>query len=248
MLNAVIIDDKTANIDLLHAFLTSYCPHVTLAGAAVNVEDAYGLISKLKPSLVFLDIELGDGTGFDLLRKFKQINFEVIFTTAYNQYAVQAFRENALDYLLKPIDIELLQQAVAKAEKQIGLKITNEKIQSILQLPVDRPGGKISVPVQNGYLFISPDEIYFCEASGSYTHIYMKNGKKLLVSMRLKECEEILPARNFFRVHHSYLVNTKYITEYIKGRGGFIVMENGAKIEVAVSRKDLFLKHITGAE
>lgn len=248
MLNAVIIDDKAANIDLLHAFLTSYCPQVTVASAALNVEDGHALISKLKPSLVFLDIELGDGSGFDLLRKFKQINFEVIFTTAYNQYAVQAFRENALDYLLKPIDIDLLQQAVAKAEKQIGLKITNEKIQSILQFPTVVAGGKISVPVQNGYLFISPGDIYYCEASGSYTHIYMKTGKKILVSLRLKECEEMLPAAGFFRVHHSYLVNTQYIAEYIKGRGGFIVMENGAKIEVAVSRKDLFLKHITKSE
>lgn len=246
MISTVIIDDKPVNIEILGAFLKGYCPSADVAGSALTIEDAYTLIRQKKPALVFLDIELTDGTGFDLLKRFKQVDFEVIFTTAYNQYAIQAFRENAVDYLLKPIDIDLLQDAVEKAEKRISLKKTNEKIEALLSSSAGQPELKISVPTQEGYIFIPVAEILYCEASGSYSYLHMKSNKKILISLRLKECEGILPASVFFRVHNSYLVNTQHISKYVKGRGGYLVMENGEKIEVAVSRKEEFLNFITG--
>jgi two-component system LytT family response regulator len=247
MISAVLVDDKPVNIEILQAFLMQYCPAVHVAGSALTIEDAYTLIRHEKPELVFLDIELTDGTGFDLLKRFKHIDFEVIFTTAYNQYAIQAFQVNAVDYLLKPIDIELLQEAVDKVKKQIGLRKTNEKIEALLSSSANLSEAKISVPTQDGYIFIPVNDIWYCEASGSYSYLHMKTNKKILISLRLKECEGILPAATFFRVHNSYLVNTQHIRQYIKGRGGFLVMENGEKIEVAVSRKDEFLKFITGS-
>jgi two-component system LytT family response regulator len=247
MINAILVDDKPVNIEILQTFLLEYCPVVHVAGSALTIEDAYTLIRHKKPELVFLDIELTDGTGFDLLKRFKNIDFEVIFTTAYNQYAIQAFRENAVDYLLKPVDIELLQDAVEKAQKRINLKSTNERIEALLSSSVNQTDVKISVPTQEGFIFIPVNDIWYCEASGSYSYLHMKSNKKILISLRLKECESILPAAIFFRVHNSYLVNTQHIRQYIKGRGGFLVMENGEKIEVAVSRKDEFLKFITGS-
>jgi two-component system LytT family response regulator len=246
MIKVVLVDDKPLNIEILHAFLTQYCPAVNIIGSALTIEDAYNLIKQKKPALVFLDIELTDGTGFDLLKRFKNVDFEVIFTTAYNQYAIQAFRENAVDYLLKPVDIELLQDAVEKAQKRINLKSTNERIEALLNSSVSQADTKISVPTQEGFIFIPVNDIWYCEASGSYSYLHMKSNKKILISLRLKECEGILPAAIFFRVHNSYLVNTQYIRQYIKGRGGFLVMENGEKIEVAVSRKDEFLRFING--
>lgn len=244
MTTAVIIEDKLTNINILKAFLQQYCPSVHCAGAALTVEEACELVKKIKPDLIFLDIQLADGTGFDFLKKIPAIDFEVIFITAYNEYAVQAFRENAVDYLLKPIDIDRLQQAVEKAQKQAGFKSIRDKIEKLLQQPLLSEGQKISVPVREGYIFLRTDDIWYCEASGSYTNLHMKENKKLLASMRLKEFEEILPAC-FFRVHNSYLVNTKYITQYHRGRGGYIVMENGVKIEVSAGKKDEFLQVIT---
>ncbi|KAK6026981.1 LytTr DNA-binding domain protein [Ostertagia ostertagi] len=192
------------------------------------------------PHLVFLDIEMPGGNGFDLLRMFTKIDFEVVFITAYNQYAVRAFREHALDYLLKPVDIDALQEAVARAEQQSGLKETGHKLEQYLQQP--QGTGKISIPVQDGYLFINSYEIVRCEGAGSYSLFYLANGKKQIVSMRLKECEELLPATQFFRVHNSHIVNLKYVARYVRGRGGNIQMLDGSMVDVSVSRKDAFLE------
>ena len=241
MLPAHIIDDKPANIQTLQQLLANYCPQVTVTGTATNIEDGYAGIVTLQPSMVFLDIEMPGGTGFDLLRKFKQISFEVIFITAYNQYAVQAFRENALDYLLKPIDIAALQEAIYKAEQQIGLKQTNQNLAKYLEQTQTPACAKISIPVQDGYLFINSDDIIRCEASGSYSWFYMAGGKKIMVSMRLKECEDLLPAYCFYRVHNSHIINLQHIARYVRGRGGYILMQDDSTVDVAASRKDAFL-------
>jgi len=242
LLNAVIIDDKPANIDTLRSLVTGYCPEVTIAGTATNVDDGQSAIHKHKPHVVFLDIEMPGGNGFDLLRRFGTLPFEVIFTTAYDQYAIQAFREHALDYLLKPIDIDVLRQAVQKARNQIELKQVNEKLVKYLQqLPVSA-ANKISLPTQDGYLFINPSDIIRCEASGSYSHFHMADGRKILVSMRLKECEEILPSGVFFRIHHSHIINLQCVNVYVRGRGGYVTMHDGSKVEVSVSKKEEFLE------
>lgn len=242
MIKTIIIDDKAANIATLNKLVEMYCPQIDICATAENITEGYQAIIKYQPALIFLDIEMPDGSGFDLLRKFETLNFEVIFTTAYNQYAIQAFRENALAYLLKPIDIEDLQAAVTKADQQITLKHRNTHIEAYIQRMQAQPIGKISIPVLDGYLFINYQDIIRCEASGSYSNFFMSDGRKLVVSMRLKECEELLPMGPFFRVHHSHIINLQYIVRYIKGRGGHVVMEDKSTVEVAASKKEAFLE------
>jgi two-component system LytT family response regulator len=242
MLTAIIVDDKKANIETLGLLVRNYCPVLEISGTATFVEDAYTLINKVRPDIVFLDIEMTDGTGFDLLHKFDELFFEVIFTTAYNQYAVQAFREKALDYLLKPVDIAALQDAVGKAEKQIKLKQANTNLIQYLKQSKLPTVDKISIPTLDGFLFISYQEIIRCEASGSYTNFYLSDGRKVIASMRLKECEDILPDRVFFRVHHSHIVNLNFVSKYVRGRGGYLLLQDGSTADVAVARKDSFLQ------
>lgn len=243
MLSAFIVDDKPANIETLQQLLTGYCPQVQVLGHARNIADGYRDISGLRPEIVFLDIEMPGGNGFELLRKFSQVTFETIFVTAYDHYAVEAFRQHALDYLLKPIDIEALQQAVMKAGRQTELKQTNERLVKFL-LQTQATAGldtKISLPVQDGYVFIDTKDITRCEASGSYSWFYLTGGKKLMVSMRLKECEQLLPEDRFYRVHNSHIVHIRYVSRYVRGRGGYILMHDDSAVEVAASRKDAFL-------
>jgi two-component system LytT family response regulator len=246
MLPALLIDDTPANILILRQLLAGYCPQVQVIGQATNIEEGYRAICTLQPALVFLDIEMPGGGGFDLLRKFSAINFEVIFVTAYNHYAVQAFREHALAYLLKPIDIEALQQAVARAEKLISLQQTHEQLAKYLQQlqPPAKANTKVSLPVQDGYLFLDSSDIIRCQGSGSYSWLYLKSGKKLMISMRLKECGDVLPSDHFFRVHNSHIININYVSRYVKGRGGYVVLQDETAVEVAVSRKDEFLELI----
>lgn len=240
MLKALVIDDRIGNINTLNKLLENYCPSLSVCGTATSVEEGVVLIHKLKPDIVFLDIEMNDGTGFDLLQKFKDLFFEVIFTTAYSQYAIQAFKENAIAYLLKPINIEDLQQAVLKAEKQIQLK------KNIVQ---PRPAQentitKISLPTQDGYLFVNYNDIIRCQASGSYSYFYFNGGQSIMVSMHLKECEKILPPHIFLRVHYSHIINLNFVNKYKRGRGGQIVMADNSVVDVSLANKELFLNAI----
>lgn len=237
MLNAIIVDDKITNTETLDILLQKYCPAVQVIAAATDIEEAYQLILQHRPDLVFLDIELNNATGFDLLRKFKEVSFETIFTTAYSEYAIQAFREQAVDYLLKPIHIPFLQEAVIKAEKQIGLK--RNKVSAATPKPATN---KISLPSQDGYQFIDIREIIRCEASGSYSVFYLTGNRKIVVSMRLKLCESKLPAHSFFRVHNSHIVNIQYVIKYQRGKTGAVILSDGTEIEVASSRKEAFLE------
>ena len=235
MLNAIIIDDQRVNIEALQYALEEYCPSVHLAGVANSVEKGYTLINEVRPDIVFLDVELNEATGFDLLKMFRHVFFRIIFISAHSRYAVDAFRENATDYLMKPIDVRQLQEAVQRAEEQLA--VTAESPAAGVQ-----PDAMISLPTQEGYLFVPYNDIVYCEASGSYSHFHMKDGKKVTVSMRMKECEELLPPTVFFRVHHSYMVNRNYIKKYVRGRGGQIVLYNEQMIEVSAARRDEFLK------
>lgn len=242
MLSACIIDDKITNNQTLSQLLAAYCPQVAVTGTATNIRDGFTLISNLKPSVVFLDIEMSGGTGFELMDRFNPVPFEVILVTAYDQYAVRAFKENAVAYLLKPIDIDELKEAVAKVEKQLELKqayqITSRHIRQIAgALP-----SKISIPVLDGYIFVNSEEIIRCEGAGSYSWFHMIDGKKIMVSLRLKECEAIFPEHTFFRAHKSHIVNVKYIARYTRGRGGYMELQDGSIVEVAPQKKDAFLE------
>ncbi len=235
----VIIDDEPKSVTLLQRMLEKYCPDVNVVGTAGNTEKGYELINTTTPSLVFLDVEMPDGSGFYLLKKFSRIPFRVIFTTAYDKYAIPAIRFSAIDYLLKPISIAELKAAVAKIST--GPTELN-------QLPLAESGnrplqfkGRIALPSNDGVQFVTVDEIIYCESSSNYTFFYLKNGTKLLVCRTLKEYEEQLSMQGFFRIHQSYLVNLRYVKSYVRGRGGFVVMENNAELAVSVRKKEEFL-------
>jgi two-component system LytT family response regulator len=242
MMNAVIVDDKPINAQTLQSLLQDYCTTVTVIGMANGIEEAFEVINNTKPDIVFLDIEMPTGSGFDLLRKFTNVFFEVIFTTAYSQYAIEAFRKNALDYLLKPINIPDLQQAVNKATKQMALKDVKNNLTKYLKPLQALIPSKISLPTQEGLLFINPEEIIRCEASGSYSNIYLNTGKKIVVSMLLRQFEEMLSPSQFLRIHNSHIINVRFVLQYLKGRGGTVLMQDGTKVEVAASKKNDFLE------
>lgn len=236
MLRAIIIEDKEANIETLMQLLQQFCPSVHVIATATNVESGYLLISQQRPDVVFLDIELDNASGFDLLHMFRDVFFKTIFTTAYSRYAIDALRAQALDYLLKPISIRQLQEAVLKVEE--GLK-QEENDRSRNERLI--PQAKISLPTQEGFLFIHYNEILRCEGAGSYSNFFLLDGKKIMVSLRLKECEDLLPATVFFRVHKSHIINVNHVIRYARGRIGQVFMPANTVVEVSASHKDEFL-------
>lgn len=245
MIKAVIIDDEPDCCEVLSMLLQRHCPEVTVDAICYSAEDAIASITHHSPQLVFLDIEMPHMNGFELLEALPEINFEIIFTTSYDQYAIKAIRFSALDYLLKPIDREELQAAVKKA---IGrhqhllpqqLEILMQKFHRQVN-KVDR----IALPTMEGLQLISIDSIISCASSSNYTILSMKVNQKLTVSRTLKDIEEMLEDYNFLRVHHSYLVNVNEIRKYIRGEGGSVVMSDGSSVDVSRSKKDVLLKKI----
>jgi two-component system, LytTR family, response regulator len=243
-LKTVIIDDEPKNIRVLQNLLKEYCTQVTVCGHADNAKTGRELILELQPELVFLDIEMPYGNGFDLLNSLTPVNFEVIFVTAFDKYMLQAFKYSALDLLLKPVNIEDLKTAVANAVARIQRSQVNTQI-AVLMEHLAKPGRgleKIAIPTAEGLDFIKISDIIRCEAKGSYTEIYIAGAPKRVVVNTLGDYEELLPPDTFFRLHHSHLINLNYIKKYSRGRGGTVQMEDGAFIEVAVRRRIEFLK------
>lgn len=236
MIRSIIVDDEPDGRDALNNQLAKYCPNIIVVETANGVADAYNKISSLKPSLVFLDIRMDDGTAFDLLQKFEHVNFKVIFITAYDEYAIEAIRYSALDYLLKPVRPSLLIEAVEKAAKTTRIEKLEEQVGILLQQSNKRD--KIALPTADGLIFVKISDIMRCESDGSYTRFLLINDKILFVSRSLKEFEELLPSSSFFRTHKSHLINTNYIAQYINRDGGVVVMENGDQIPIARNRKD----------
>ena len=201
------------------------------------------LIRKHQPDLVFLDIEMPHKNGFDVLNETKDCRYKVIFTTAYDQFAIRAFKFSALDYLLKPIDIRELQEAVEKAAVKEEQGSLDEKLQvliSQLQSPVRQE--RIALPVADGMQFFHTDEILRCESDSNYTHISLTNGKKITIAKTLKEVEESLRGVDFYRIHQSHLVNMNHISKVVKGEGGYVVMKDGTTITISRNKKEAFLE------
>jgi two-component system LytT family response regulator len=215
-----------------------------VVGNADSIGPAEELIRKMKPDLVFLDVEMPFGNGFDLLEKFEKINFSVIFSTAYDHYAVKAIKINALDYLLKPVDINDLKIAVGKVEGKLKESNSDTTWQLEALLNNIKEKGlvkKIAVPSLNGLTFINIEEIVRCESDVNYTNIFLTDRKKITVSKPLKEYEELLSEYNFFRIHNSALINMIHVKQYIKGEGGYLVMSDGVSVEVSRRKKAEFL-------
>ncbi len=233
-LNAIIVEDEKTSRDILKNYLAKYCPKVTLKGEAENIEEALVLIRNNELDLVFLDVEMPYGNAFDLLDKVRDRQFETVFVTAYNQYALDALNAHASYYLLKPISIDKLIEAVDYVSE---IKEKENKLQQAVLKPVNaQVTGKITIPQQQGFEVLEVKDILYCQADDNYTKIFLKDTKKL-VSKTLKYFEETLAENGFARVHKSYLVNVNAIVEYRKGKGGSVLLANGKQIMVSPSRK-----------
>lgn len=246
MLKAIILDDEEKARENLKILIEEFCKNVDVMAMASNVEDGLEAIDSYRPDIVFLDIQMQKETGFDLLNKVRKIDFEVIFTTAHAEYAIDAIKFAAIDYLLKPIDINDLKQAIRRVEKKLTNTNFKEQFEILLQnFKSDSSDSyKLAIPSSDGLVFINIKDIIYCEAVSNYTKIYMKDGKFHMVSKTLKEYENLLSNYNFFRVHHAYLINTKEIKKYVRGDGGYVIMNNDQSIDVSKRKKELFLKKI----
>jgi len=245
MTKAIIIDDEPYCCESLGTLLERYCPAVKVADICYSGEDALKAINEQQPQIVFLDIEMPKMNGFEMLEKLPEINFEIIFTTSYDQYAVKAIRFSALDYLLKPIDREELQKAVQKVTQRQNHQLP-QQIEILLQklhLPASA-FQKIALPTMEGLQMVDVNSIISCSSDSNYTIFLLKNKQKLIASRTLKDIEEMLKEYSFLRVHHSYLVNLKEVNKYIKGEGGYLIMSDDSSVDVSRSRKEMLLKKL----
>jgi len=242
-MRAIIVDDERKSRETLQTLIEKYCDGVLIVGLANGVENALTLIQSQQPDVIFLDISMPDGSGFDLLRRVPKVDFEVIFVTAYDNYALQAIKTNALDYILKPISIDDLQAAIQKAFARLKEKSTEGNIKFLLEQLDTKVGktGKIAIPASDGFNFVNLDDIICLSAEGSYTKIALIGGKVILSTRHLKEYEDQLPPSDFIRVHHSHIVNIGHITHYHRGEGGYVTMVNGTEITISKRKKKDFL-------
>jgi len=243
MISTIIIDDEPNNVQALDSLLKRYCTEVMVVGTANSCDSGYRLISEVSPKLVLLDIEMPAGNAFDMLDRLDSIDFEIIFITAFENYAINAFRYSALDYLLKPVNIKELQSSVQKAITRLKEKNADQRINNLLynMKVTDTVHQRLVLPANNGLIFIRLNTLVWLEANNNYTNIYLNNNQKILVTKTLGEFENMLPPESFSRVHHSFIVNHDFIKKYQTGRGGYLEMEGGYIIEVSVRKKELFL-------
>lgn len=253
ILKALVIDDESKSRKSLAQKLADYCPEIEVAGEASNGEEGIIAIRQFLPDLIFLDIEMPKMNGLQMLEQIGDFEGAIVFTTAYNEYAIRAFKFSAFDYLLKPIDIQELKSTVNRLikTKEVGNpKAKGEAQQDQLNLLIEHLKGgpelpkKIAIHTQEAMYFFDLDEITRFEANSNYTFIYFVNGTKMLASKTLKEFEELLPSKQFFRVHHSSIINLKFVRKYLKSDGGTIEMADGTHVDISRRKKDDFLQMI----
>jgi len=239
LLKAIIVEDEKTSRDILKNYVKKYCPSVQILGEAENINEALVLIRNNELDLVFLDVEMPYGNAFDLLEKVGDINFETVFVTAYNQYAIDALNQHAAYYLLKPISIDELIKAVDFVTQ---IKLKEQALQNeVLQPKNPEINEKITIPTQTGFEVIDTKDIVYCKADDNYTHIFLDNGNQKLVSKTLAFIEKKLADLSFVRIHKSYLININAIISYQKGKGGMVVLKNNKSLPVASSKKAHFL-------
>lgn len=242
MITAVIIDDEQHSIDTLKWKLENYCTDVKVEAAFDSPADGVAYLKKSQPDLLFLDIEMPMLNGFDVLEELgRSVSFDIIFTTAYDNFGIQAVKFSALDYLLKPVQNKELKDAIEKHLNKGKQKISSMQIDTLLSnVNAERKGkvGKIALASKESIEFVDAHEIVCCEANSNYTNVYMSEGRKRVISKTLKEFEDMLSVHQFFRPHNSFLINLNRVKEFIRGDGGFLVMENKMKIPVSKSRRE----------
>ncbi len=244
MINALIVDDEIKGRLFLRQLVDKFIPQVKIVGEAANASEAREAIASTQPQLVFLDIEMPGKSGIELLKEIPEINFEVIFVTAFNKYAVEAFKLGAVDYLLKPVSPSDLTRAIERVAAHLQIHEQQKKKLEVLKQQFGQPFSKITVPTASGFEFIDFADITYLHSDGNYTHIKQKDGKAILATRLLGEFEEILEPYNFFRIHKSYIINLTHIKKYTKGEGGVVMMSDGSEIDVARRIKDAFLKKV----
>lgn len=240
MFSAVVIDDEEKVREALMHMLTVYCPNITVLGQANSVESGFNLIQELKPEVIFLDVRMPDGTGFDLLKRFSSINFYFIIITAFEEYAIQAFKVSALDYLLKPVDSSDLIYAVSKLSKAINTDENNLKFNTLISNIGNSKNDikKIVLKTLDSVFIVEINDIVRCESQNNYTLFYLKDKSNILVSKTLKEYDEMLSPLSFIRCHQTHLVNSKYIVKFIKYPNTLLLMVDGVTVPVSVRKKE----------
>lgn len=246
MIRAVIIEDEVQSRELLTALVTKNCDGITVVDVAENVEAGAEAIKKHQPDLIFLDISMPDGTGFDLLGKVKDQKFDIIFTTATDKHAIKAIKYSAMDYLLKPIDVEELIAAVKKVKEKKSSAGGVENLAFLLQNLQQKNDNysKISLPSGNAYEIVNISDIIRCESDGNYTTFHLLGKKQITVSTSLKHYEDLLPEKDFFRIHHQHLINMNQVIRFLKVDGGYAIMSDGAQVELSRRKKDAFLEKL----
>jgi two-component system, LytTR family, response regulator len=246
MLKAILIDDEENSISSLKEKLLVHCPQVKIITCCNNATNGIEAIDSLQPDIVFLDIEMPVMNGFVMLQQLTYKNFELIFTTAYDHNAIKAIRYSALDYLVKPIEVEDLKTAVNKAEEKRHHSYPNPQIELLVEQLISKKNNfsRIAIPTIEGLQFIRVEDIIYLEASSNYTHIFSAEKKKYIVSHTLKDFEDMLPTDIFIRIHNSYIINKNYVEKYIRGEGGQVVLSNNATLDVSKRKKSEFLKAI----
>lgn len=246
-MKTVIVEDEQKSREMLAGIIQKNCPDLQIVGLAKNVKEGVELIKATNPELVFLDISMPDGSGFDLLEQVAGNKFELIFATASDAHAIRAIKYSACDYLLKPIDIDELKAAVEKAKKKKAESPpTMENLQFLIQQlkRSDDNFQKITLPTGNAFEIVNLKDIIRCEADTSYTIFYLTDKRKLMVSAGLKHYEELLPESDFIRVHHHHLLNMNHVLRFLKVDGGYAVMSDGTQIEISRRKKDAFLEKL----
>lgn len=240
-IKTLIVDDEPISQKHLTSILQQYCPDLQVVNVASDADEALEKILMEKPALVFLDIELGGESGFDVLKKCANKNFEVIFVTAHNQFGIDAVKAHAFDYILKPINkVELL----LSVENVVQLIRSKTNTQAISK---EKTSSRMSIPTMEGITFIELNDIMFIEAEGRYSKFYLTNNSKVVASKNMGEFEVELEHKGFARIHHSYMVNLHFVEKYIKGRGGYVVLKNGKTLEVSIRKKDDFFDKLEEA-
>jgi len=245
MLRSIIIDDEPQNASILKKDLAAHCPSIDVVSVCHSAKEGIMSIKKEKPDLIFLDIEMPWMNGFEMLEMLDEIHFNVIFTTAHDQFAAKAFRISAVDYLLKPIHANDLKEAVKKAQQKMEPQHGNANIENLLR-NIKQPSSqqKIALPYREGFEFVEVSHIIYCQAEGAYTKVFLDNKKYILVSKALGDIEELLPPDLFQRIHHSSVVNINYVTHFVRTDGGYVKLQTGEELAVSKSKKESLMERL----
>jgi len=247
MIRTILVDDEPRGLNTLKKLLQEYCPEIKVIAECTDAESAKDKIELLEPQLAFLDISLPGKTSFDLLSELDKINFEIIFVTAHNEYALEAFHYSAIDYLMKPIDEDILIDAVRRALKRVAMNSVNNNVSTLLhnlqkaQVPQEM---KLCIPSLKGFQVVELKDILYCEASGSYTNFFFLDKHSICTAKTIHDYEDLLEDAGFVRIHKSFLVNLLHVKEYLRGEGGSVILSNGHEVEVARRKKDLLISKI----